>query len=98
MKRSLFENIVSRVADVYRIGSDIIFDRDAGTQAKRARQMVWWLSNDRQIELFEISEYTEKYGLKMSKSTVLHGIKSFQKRMDSDDDILKIVNQIKIQL
>ena len=98
MKKNLYDNIVSQVSDICRISTDEIFNRESKTQGKRARQMIWWLAFDRNIELFYIREYTESHGLKMATSTIIHGIRAFQKRMDNDDDILKIINQIRISI
>lgn len=94
MKSELFDSYVDRVCNFYRIDKDKVFTKYSGRESSDARHMIWWLSHKRRINIMYIKKHTERWGLKVAHSTISHGVLSFESKIQKDDDLIKIINNI----
>lgn len=94
MKKEIFDQYARMVADFFDIPMDELFKKFNGRTNTNARQMLWWLCHKRKIPVMTITKHTERYGLKMSHSTICHGIGAFEQKVQQDDDYIKIISQI----
>jgi chromosomal replication initiation ATPase DnaA len=59
-----------------------------------ARQLLYFLCVNRDMRYTTIQEYLLERGVVVSHTTIIHGVKQMQERMNEDRDIVSIINTI----
>jgi chromosomal replication initiation ATPase DnaA len=59
-----------------------------------ARQLLYFLCVNRDMRYTTIQEYLLERDVVVSHTTIMHGVKQMQQRMNEDRDIVSIINTI----
>ena len=89
-----FDMIVEATADFFNINPDVIFSKSRIRDVADARQIIMYLSQ----KLTSLSSSAIGHKLNRSHTTVLHGIKAVEDRVNFTKDLLDTVNAIEEDL
>lgn len=85
MKRKVFRKYSERVADLYDIDLDTLFSKTKRRDCVDARHLLYYLCSKRPMRLVYIQEYLGNWGYDIPHSTIHHGIKQVEKRLEQND-------------
>ncbi len=95
MKNEIFSDYVEKIVDLYKIPREEIFSKIKRTDVVDARQMLFYLCNRRNISHTQIKRYLVDEGFEIGISTILHGIKVMEEKIENDSDYKQIIYKIK---
>jgi len=90
MKINIFNNYVTKVAEIYNIEEEQIFEKTKERGIVDARHLLYYLCYYRPMKLTYIQDYMKARGYEIGHSSIIHGIQSVEKlkKEDSDYDIV----------
>ena len=94
MKQEIFNMYVTKVIERFRITRDQLFTKSKKREFVDARFLLYYLCKKRGMRICYIQEYMEMNNYKIDHPTIIHGIREMTKRVNEDDDYLRIVNDI----
>lgn len=94
MKADIFTQVVSMVADRYKIKEELIFEKTKEQISVDARHMIYYICYNRPMLLKHIVEYMEERGYKTSHTVVLYGVSRAAKKIKNDVDFKHAVETI----
>lgn len=94
MKQDVFDQYVDRVCDLSGISRELMFDRSKRRELSDARFLLYYLCHRRRIKPCYIEKYMKDNGYVITHSTIIHGIKAVNKKVEEDSDYASIVRDI----
>lgn len=95
MKNEIFNDYVERIVDMYKIPKEEIFSKNKRMDVVDARHLLYYLCSKRKIQISYIQRYMKMNGYVIGHSSVIHGIKSVEVKVNEDSDYKQIINKIK---
>ena len=94
MKREIFDNYASAIAEQFHLTLDEMFTKTKRRDSVEARQMLYFLAKERPIRLSYIRLFMEENGHPVTHSTIIHGYKQAKALIDSDKDFEQMIDKI----
>ena len=94
MNNLIFDKYASEVCRVFQLSSDKMFSKVREKHVVEARQMLFYLCYTRPIGLNMIQRFTSEKGLDISHTSILHGIRSMQKKRSISRDYNSVIETI----
>jgi hypothetical protein len=79
---------------MFEIDRKSLFTKHSGRIVANMRQFLFWICYKRGMTSPEIHSYLSKYG-KYNQTTILHGVRVFSKKAESDLDIVRMERKIR---
>jgi len=96
MKRQIFNQYVSLVTDLFRMETEDLFKKSKKRERVDARHMLYYLCATRPMRIRYIEEFMKENGYIITHSTIIHGIKCMEEKIDTDKDYNIIVKRIEL--
>jgi chromosomal replication initiation ATPase DnaA len=94
MKREIFDNYATKVADEFGFPRELLFIKTKSRNYTNARHMLYYLCSKRPINVSSIMSYMGENGYDIGHSSVIYGIKQTERRMREDRDYIRVINRI----
>jgi chromosomal replication initiation ATPase DnaA len=94
MKQDVFNQYVDRVSDLFSVSREELFSKSKRRELSDARHLLYYLCAKRPIQISYIQKYMKECGYQIQHSSIIHGIKSIEEKVDKDKDYLSIVKDI----
>lgn len=94
MKKEIFNTYVNRVCRIMNIDKEVIFSRSKKRECTEARQILYWVCNERPIQQVSIVKYMNDNGYNAKGSEVNYGVSVVNKNISEDADYSIIINKI----
>ena len=99
MKKILFNQFVKQVAKAFGMKNpDVMFERTKRQDIVDARQLLFYLCDERGISLADIIRLMEENGLPLKHPAVINGINKIKGKVDSDPDYRFLVDKLQSSL
>lgn len=95
MKIEIFNNYLDNIIKLYSIPKEWIFSKNKKMEVVDARYMLYYLCSKRKIPISYIQRYMDINGYVIGHSSIIHGIKSVEVKVNEDSDYKQIINKIK---
>tara|TARA_R110000751_G_scaffold134837_4_gene237421 strand:+ start:1582 stop:1881 length:300 start_codon:yes stop_codon:yes gene_type:complete len=96
MKRKIFNQYVSHVTELFRMDEEDLFKKSKKRERVDARHMLYYLCATRPMRIRYIEEFMKEKGYIITHSTIIHGIKCMEEKMDTDKDYTTIIKKIEL--
>lgn len=94
MKKQIFNHFIKSIIKLFDISEEEMFSQTKKRSIVESRQLLYFLCANRDIKVSTTQEYLLERGVKVSHTTIAHGISQIQSRMNEDRDVVSIVNSI----
>ena len=94
MKREIFNQYVDMVCEMFSITREQFFTKSKSISIVKARQMVYYLCDRRQIKPRLIEEWMCDNGYATGHSTIIYGIRTMKETIRGDNDYVKAIGDI----
>lgn len=94
MKKQIFNQFIKSITKLFEISEQDMFAKSKKRSVVDARQLLYFLCVNRDMRYTTIQEYLLERGVSVSHTTIIHGVKQMQQRMNEDRDIVSIINTI----
>jgi chromosomal replication initiation ATPase DnaA len=94
MKSDVFNQYVDRVSELYNVNKKDLFSKSKKREFVDARHLIYYLCSKRPIQISYIQKYMDDNGYKVGHSSVCHGIRSIQGKVDEDRDYKTIIKEL----
>lgn len=94
MKKQIFNQFIKSITKLFEISEQDMFAKSKKRSVVDARQLLYFLCVNRDMRYTTIQEYLLERGVVVSHTTIIHGVKQMQERMNEDRDIVSIINTI----
>ncbi len=95
MKVKIFNQYVGKVCKLFAVDKDTLFTKTKRRDVVDARHFLYYLSHKRPMKIVYIQEYMFDNGYEISHSSIIHGIKQVESKLERNDpDYTKIVENI----
>tara|TARA_B100000780_G_C20921731_1_gene367198 strand:+ start:53 stop:349 length:297 start_codon:yes stop_codon:yes gene_type:complete len=94
MKKKIFNQYVDKVCYIFGIEKETLFTKTKRRDVVDARHLLYYLCRIRPMNLTYIQEYMMENGYNIMHSSIHHGVKIVTKKMESDPDYIKNVEDI----
>lgn len=94
MKSDIFAQYADSIVKLFRIDKAELFSKNKRRDLVDARQLLYYLCYKRPMALIYIQNFMKENGYDISHSTIIHSIKSVEKRLMEDRDYASVVNNI----
>lgn len=95
MKHTIFNQYVSKISDLFRLDSELLFSKTKKREIVEARYLLYYLCAKRPMSISYIQKYMEERGYIINHSTIVYGISVVENRLDDDRDYVSVVRDIK---
>lgn len=95
MKNEIFNDYAERIVNVYKIPKEEIFSKNKRMDVVDARHLLYYLCFKRKMQISYIQRYMKINGYVIGHSSIIHGIKSVETKVNEDSDYKQIINKIK---
>lgn len=95
MKKDIFDAYAEAVADKFHLTLGEMYTKTRKREVVEARQMLYFLAQERPIRLSYIKRFMDENGLPVEHSTIVHGYKKAKAFVESDPDYKHILEEIK---
>jgi len=94
MKKELFNKFVAELLLVFRLTREELFRKDKDNNIVDARQMLYYLCDQKSINYLQIEKMMAENGYMIKYNSIVHGIKSMERKMAKDADYRKIIKRL----
>jgi len=94
MKKDIFDQYVTKVADVYGIDENTMFDTSRKQTTVDARHMLFYLCVTRPMAIYELREYMAARGLPIQQSAIMNGVRKAERIKYKDKDYAQVLSNI----
>ena len=94
MKEEIFNNYVTKVAEVFKIEEEEVFDKSKKRTFSDARHLLYYVCSQRHMRLVTIQSYMSDRGYSVAHQTIMHGIKAAKSRVSEDKDYKVIIKKL----
>lgn len=94
MKEEIFNQYVERVCDMFGISISDFYTKSKKRELADARQLVYYLCVDRNIEIVYIQKYMSNNGYVTPHSTISHGVSIVKEKVSNDEDYSNVVKEM----
>ena len=95
MKKILFNQFVKQVAKAFGMKNpDVMVERTKRQDIVDARQLLFYLCDERGISLADIIRLMEEHGLPLKHPAVINGINKIKDKVDSDPDYRFLIDKL----
>lgn len=98
MKKEILERYTDKIVELFRVSKKDFFSKTKKKELVDARQLLYFIAKDRQINVVYIQDYMIENGHDICHSTIIHGINNVRDKVESDEDYNKIINNINRQV
>tara|TARA_B100000424_G_C22720986_1_gene391593 strand:- start:59 stop:358 length:300 start_codon:yes stop_codon:yes gene_type:complete len=96
MKREVFEKYSVEIAELFRMDREDMFKKSKKREIVDARHLLYYLCATRPMRLKYISTFMKENGYDISHSSIIHGIKCVEGKVQSDKDYTKIIKNLNL--
>jgi chromosomal replication initiation ATPase DnaA len=94
MKSKVFKQISSKVMEAFDLDVETM-SSDRRRSSVEARQMLYYIARRRNIRLVDIQDLmNDVFGVRPSHTSVIHGIKTTEKKVREDNDFHVVASRI----
>ena len=86
---------VNLITELFTFDPTDIFEKTKRRSVVDARQLLYYLCNERKIGVSTIEELLAESGFETPRQSITHGINVFKERMSDDKDYQTIVKKLK---
>jgi chromosomal replication initiation ATPase DnaA len=94
MKKQIFNHFIKSITKLFDITEGEMFAHSKKRSIVDARQLLYFLCALRDMRYSTIQEYLKERDVDVSHTTIIHGVKQMQLRMNEDRDIASIISTI----
>tara|TARA_R100000963_G_C4632521_1_gene97252 strand:+ start:406 stop:705 length:300 start_codon:yes stop_codon:yes gene_type:complete len=94
MKKDIFNQYVDKVAETFELSPVDLFIKTKARQCVDARHLLYYLCKNRPMRLTYIQKYMLENDYKINHSSIIHGIKQVQEKINEDKDYLTVIKKI----
>lgn len=94
MKSEIFNQYATKVAALFKIPKEDLFIKTKKRENVDARFLLYYLCAKRPMRVKEIEKYMTDNGYELQHSSVVRGISVIEKRVEEDDDYIRIIKEI----
>lgn len=94
MKQDVFNQYVERIADLFNISKEEFFSKSKKRELVDARHLLYYLCSQRPMRINYIQKYMTDSGYIIQHSSIIHGIKVVEERLNRDNDYVSVVKDI----
>ena len=95
IKEKVFNNYVNNVTKKLRVPKEDIFTNTKRRNVVDARQIIYYLCYQRPMRISYIQDYTMRNGYEPPHSTIHYGINQVQKKIETDQDYVELIERLK---
>ena len=96
MKREVFNQYVVLVSDLFRISIADLFKKSKKREHVDARHMLYYLCATRPMRIKWIQEFMSERGYEIAHSSIIHGVKMVEDKVDTDRDYKAIIKRFEM--
>lgn len=94
MKVEIFNNYLDNIIKLYSIPKEWIFSKNKKMEVVDARHMLYYLCSKRKIPISYIQRYMGFNGYVIGHSSIIHGIKSVEVKVQDDTDYKQLIKNL----
>jgi chromosomal replication initiation ATPase DnaA len=94
MKIEIFNNYLDNIIKLYSIPKEWIFSKNKKMEVVDARHMLYYLCSKRKIPISYIQRYMDINGYAIGHSSIIHGIKSVEVKVNEDTDYKQLIKNL----
>jgi chromosomal replication initiation ATPase DnaA len=94
MKIEIFNNYLENIIKRYSIPKEWIFSKNKKMEVVDARHMLYYLCSQRNIPVSYIQRYMDMNGYVIGHSSIIHGIKSIEYKVQADTDYKQLIKNL----
>lgn len=94
MKQQVFNEMLSKVCDLFEIEKDELLSKTKNREAVDARHMLYYLCRKRPMRLTSIQSFLSKEGFDTAHSAIHHGINRVEIKVNTDKDYRRVVKEL----
>jgi chromosomal replication initiation ATPase DnaA len=94
MKIEFFNKYLNNIINLYSIPRDWIFSKNKKREVVDARHMLYYLCFQRNISVGYIQMYMEANGYSIGHSSIIHGIKMIEHKLNTDPDYKQLIKNL----
>ena len=95
MKEEIFNKYVTKVAEMFDVEEESIFEKSKKRELVDARHILYYICHKRPIKVVYIVKYMSNRGYDIASAPVTYGINSVKKRALKDKDYKVIIKKLK---
>ncbi len=96
MKREVFNQYVALVTDLFRVNERDLFKKSKKREYVDARHMLYYLCATRPMRISWIQGFMSEKGYDIAHSSIIHGVKITDERVELDKDYASIVKRFEM--
>lgn len=96
MKRQIFNQYVTLVADLFRVNEKHLFKKSKKKEYVDARYMLYYLCATRPMRITWIQMFMSERGYDIAHSPIIYGVKIVSDRVENDKDYASIVKRFEM--
>ena len=94
MKKQVFNHYVDVIANTFDMKRNAIFTKSKLRGIVDARHMLYYVCNEKEIEVSYIISYMAENGYKITRQSIVHGISKMQEKIKLNDNLKQLAESI----
>jgi len=94
MKQDIFNQYVDKVIEMFNINKDILFSKSKERHVVDARQMLYYLCYNRQMQFVTIKNFMVNNGASVHHNSIVNGINNVKVKLEEDRDYQSIIKEL----
>tara|TARA_R100001594_G_scaffold86749_1_gene121152 strand:+ start:568 stop:867 length:300 start_codon:yes stop_codon:yes gene_type:complete len=94
MKQNIFNQYVDQVEQAFELPTGDMFVKTKERTKVDARHLLYYLCKQRPMRITYIQKYMADKGYNINHSSIIHGIKQIEEKIEEDSDYLSLINKI----
>ena len=98
MKKQIFKEYADKIAYLYEIELESLFEKNKTREVVDARQMLYYLCKERSMKIIQIQSFMDEQGYSISHSSIIHGINVVKENYLHDKDYRTFITNFNNEL
>jgi len=94
MKEDVFNQYVDKVTELFNIKRDVLFSKSKERHVVDARQMLYYLCHNRQMQFVTIKNFMVGNGTSVHHNSIVNGINNVKIKLEEDRDYQTIIKEL----
>lgn len=94
MKSEIFNNYLDNITRLYAIPREFILSKNKKREVVDARHMLYYMCFNRNMTIGYIQRYMDSNGYAIGHSSIIHGIKSIETKLQEDTDYKQLIKNL----
>ena len=94
MKEDVFNQYVDKVVEIFNIKRKILFSKSKKRHVVDARQMLYYLCYNRQMQFVTIKNFMLYNGTSVHHNSIFNGINNVKAKLEDDRDYQTIIREL----